>query len=431
MIEIRIGNSYSRITGLTGGAEKILRKTLSYTPGGSAAYFSSGFARTKCLIDKQGHFPTGLVARVLSSLSAQKLDITISDLRKVPKLDATAYNPGLVATAYKWQKDATTQAVAQHRGIISAPTGTGKSRTIAMICSGLGLKTLIVVPSLEIKKQLRESLKILPHITIENIDSTSLQTMTDFDCLIIDEAHHVAAKTYQKLNKTAWTGIYYRFFMTATPFRNDNEETLLFESIAGNIIYQLDYKTAIKEKYIVPVEAYYIESPKKECHAYGYSGVYSDLVVNNTDRNELIAVLLLRLKSQNLSTLCLVKEVKHGRILAEITGLPFINGEDNETRRLISGFSSGKIPVIIATEGIMSEGVDSKACEYVVIAGSGKAKSNFMQKVGRAVRNYPGKESAKVILIKDKSHKYMTRHFAAQKKILLDEYGVVVLRLDI
>ncbi len=79
----------------------------------------------------------------------------------------------------------------------------------------------------------------------------------------------------------------------------------------------------------------------------------------------------------------------------------------------------------------MSEGVDTKVCEVVVVAGAGKAKSQFMQACGRAVRNYPGKESAKIIIIKDKSHKYLLRHYAAQSKILLDEYGVKPVRLKV
>jgi superfamily II DNA or RNA helicase len=269
------------------------------------------------------------------------------------------------------------------------------------------------------------------YIRIENIDSTALNKLTGFDCLIIDEAHHSAAKTYRKLNKTAWKGIYYRFFMTATPFRNDNEETLLFESICGQVVYTLAYTEAVKSKRIVPVEAYYIEVPKKKTDAHTWGQVYSQLVVNNEDRNMQIALIALRLNSECIPTLILVKEVKHGELLSNMTGLPFANGKDEETREYIQQFNAGKIKALIGTEGILGEGVDTKPCEYVIIGGLGKAKSAFMQKVGRAVRAYVGKESAKVVLFCDKSHKFTLKHFKEQCKILKEEYQVTAIKLDL
>jgi superfamily II DNA or RNA helicase len=273
----------------------------------------------------------------------------------------------------------------------------------------------------------KEMFGSMTNITIENIDSKSLAKETDYDMLIIDEAHHVAAKTYQNLNKKAWTKIYYRYFLTATPFRNRNEESLLFEGIAGEVIHRLSYNEAVTQGLIVPVEAFYLELPKKPSDAHTWAQVYSSLIVNNTQRNEAIATLMQSL-AQN--TLCLVKEVNHGQILADFTGVPFANGADDESRRYIKLFAEGKIPKLIATEGLASEGVDTKACEVVIIAGLGKAKSSFMQKVGRSVRKYPGKETGKVILIKDRSHRFTIRHFNEQIKILREEYGIEPIKID-
>jgi superfamily II DNA or RNA helicase len=315
------------------------------------------------------------------------------------------------------------------------PTGTGKSLVIALIAARFGVKTLVVVPTLEIKKQLIESLKAtfmdFSFIDVHNIDSKALKTAKGYGCLIIDEGHHSAAKTYQKLNKTVWNDIYYRFFLTATPFRNDDEEKLLFESIAGQIIYRLTYKTAIAKGYIVPVEAYYIEVPKQKVEGYTWAQVYKELVVNNKVRNALISNLLITLHQSNSSTLCLVKEVQHGVTLTVNLEAPFVSGEDQESKYFLTQFNKGKINSLIATTGVCGEGIDTKPCEYVVIAGLGKAKSQFMQAVGRAVRTYPGKESAKVIIFKDTSHKWTLKHYKEQCKVLLEEYGVMPIKLDV
>jgi len=425
MITLAIDNSYSRITGLNPKEEKSLRNLLSYNTG---SYFDGYGLRRKTLLTKKGEFPTGLLSKVILTFPKA----VIKDNRIRPKefnYKVCNFEP------YDEQLLARRAAVKAERGIISMPTGSGKSLVIALIAGRLNVKTLVVVPSLEIRKQLSETIlsALGPNhkVSVENIDSPALNKIKGFDCLIIDEAHHIAANTYHKLNKTMWKDIYYRFFLTATPFRNNTDEMMLFEAIAGQVIYQLDFKTAVSQGYIMPVEGYYIESPKQPTEAYTYAQVYKELVVNNTPKNFLICDLLTRLHSSGKSTLCLVKEVAHGKKLADITGLPFISGEDESSRSFIRQFNNGGITAVIATTGMLGEGIDTKPCEYVIIAGGGKAKSQFMQQVGRAVRKYEGKESAKIILIKDKSHKYLMRHFNAQKKILVDEYSTTMLELSL
>jgi superfamily II DNA or RNA helicase len=422
---IEIGNSYSKIKGLTPGEEKDLRNELSYTVGGASAYFSRFGAKRRSLVSKRGEFPTGLLHRV----TAMFQNANIIDTRVIPKGLITDFK---IDKAYEWQTLAVNKALNLHRGTISACTGTGKSLVIALLAGRLNVPTLVVVPNLEIKKQLLESLNrtlgARHKVTVENIDSRELWKNKSYDCLIIDEAHHTAAKTYRKLNKERWNGIYYRFFLTATPFRNDTEETLLFESIAGEVIYKLDYRTAIRKGYIVPIEAYYIDLPKVEVKGDTYAEIYKELIVNNKSRNELIHSFLSNLSQQGKSTLCLVKEVQH---LHNIGWVDNTHGEDDESRINISRFNGREIMGLVATIGICGEGVDTKPCEYVIVAGLGKAKSVFMQQIGRAVRTYPGKESAKVIIFRDRSNKYTLRHFNAQKKILLEEYGVTVVRLEV
>lgn len=332
---------------------------------------------------------------------------------------------------YPDQLAAVNSAVEHGRGIISMPTGTGKSYVIRLIIEKFKVKTLVIVPSLEIKKQMIETLSGLKNVRVENIDAKCLKTETNYDMLIIDESHHSSAKTYRNLNRKSWNKIYYRFFFTATPFRNDSEETILFESIAGDLIYNLSYKDAVKSGYIVPVEAYYIDLPKQKTNAYTYREVYDELVVNNEIRNDIISVLLLRLQGLGISTLCLVREVDHGRKLAENTYIPLVTGEDEGSRAYIRQFNSGGLKALIGTTGVLGEGIDTKPAEYVVMAGLGKAKSQLMQQIGRGVRKFMGKESCKIILFRDTSHKYLLRHFNAQKKILLDEYGVNLIKLDI
>lgn len=433
MITVQIGNSYSKISGLDVTQFKNLRKVLSYITDPKAAYFSGGFLRVKYLLDKRGSFPTGLLKRVYRHLEEQGVVYTTKDGRKRPESTPGMFKLNLKYTPHPFQTEATDKAVKSKRGGIVAVTGSGKSLIIALIASRFNVRTLVVVPTLEIKKQLISTLiecfGVNPNIVVENIDSASLKTLTNFDCLIIDECHHSAARSYQILNKTTWTGIYYRFFLTATFFRNQDNELLLFEGVAGQEIYRLTYKDAVNKGYIVPVEAYYYDIPKTKVEGFTWREVYYELVINNEYRNKLIRDILERLNFHKKSTLCLVKEIAHGERLSELTGFPFTSGKDDITRDYIRQFNDGKIKELIGTTGILGEGVDTKLAEYVVVAGLGKAKSAFMQQIGRGVRLYPGKESCKVMLFRDSSHKWTLSHFNTQKKILKEEYGVTICKL--
>src|SRR5271166_582240 len=230
MTELVIGNSYSQLKGLQTNQFRQLRSLLSYVEGSETARYYGGWPKRKYLLDKHGFFPTGLLRRVIPFFSTTPL--AVRDTRMPPKRSNSPTVERLPFEPYPDQGLAVDLAVKANRGIISMVTGSGKSLVIRMIIQRLNVPTLVVVPNLELKRQLSESLKGLDNVTVENIDCKSLMTARDYGCLIIDEAHHVASKTYQRLNKKAWNGIYHRYYLTATPYRTVKEEQILFEAIA-------------------------------------------------------------------------------------------------------------------------------------------------------------------------------------------------------
>lgn len=433
MIQLLLDNSYSRILGLSPEQHRQLKDLLSYEIDSQQAYFSGSFRTKRTLLGKKGEFPTGLLSRVKDWIQGTGLTVTSQDNRRPPKRGYRLFNLNLDITPYPDQENAVKVCLERYRGICRMVTGYGKSVTMALLVNALQVKTLIVVPNLELKRQLTESFNLwfgpTPNIIIENIDSPVLKSLTDFDCLIIDEAHHSAARTYRNLNRRQWTKSFYRICFTATPYRSREEEQLLMESVTAQVIYSVPYKEAVAQKAIVPVEAYYLECPKIDTDGYTWQEVYSDLVVNNEARNKIIKDVIHTLEGQHVLTL--VKEIKHGEWLKIISGSPFANGQDESSRPLITQFASGQIKSLIGTTGVLGEGIDTKPAEWVIIAGLGKSKPAFMQQVGRGLRNWPGKETCKVILLKDKSHKWTLAHFNAQVKILKEEFGVVPVKLDL
>lgn len=169
------------------------------------------------------------------------------------------------------------------------PTGTGKTDTIfALLLAGRFPRTLIIVPSDALREQTAEKIvqlsnlrrmqavptamlapkvkKVRSGLTLEEIEKladanviiATPQALQNFDeaeitalstlCshLIIDEAHHVAAKTWKRVRSSFDGKPSIQF--TATPFREDGA------SLDGSIIYNYSLKDAQQDKYFQEIE---------------------------------------------------------------------------------------------------------------------------------------------------------------------------------
>lgn len=427
MVILDINNSYSQVKGLTSSQFRELRELLSYKDD-SKAFYANTVSRPRRLIDAKGNFPTGLVYRVLVYFDDNDIEYQVSNNCKQP-VKKLKFKCSLPHLPTEDQNLAIARAKFYRQGIISMPTGTGKSMVIAMLINKFKVNTLIIVPNLGLKNQLIKTLNSAfgktKYITVENVDSPKLKNMANFDMLIIDECHHSAAKTYHKLNKV-WNNVYYRFFLTATPYRSNDAEQILLECIAGQLIYELSYKEAIEKKYIVPIRAYYIDLPEIKNDYYTHQEAYKNLVVDNEHRNDLIVSKMIANNIKKQSTLCLIKEIKHGLELSSRIGCVFANGEDKTSSAYINQFNDGIYSILVGTTGVLGEGIDTKPAKMIIIASPGKSKPALLQQIGRGLRNHLGKEFCTIILFRDISHKFLLRHFKIQCKIIEETFGVKV-----
>lgn len=409
------------------------------------------------LMDRRGFFPTGLLYLVEDYFYAKSIKFACDDKRVEPELNDPRW--AHIKTVRKFepyhvQVAAAAAAIEYGRGIIVGPTGIGKSVIAAEIIDAFRVPTLVVVPSLELKRQLTEGLREYfgpssvgpllngqPErlVTVENVDALDPESkLNGIDLVIVDEFHHSGAETYRKLNMKSWSGVYHKIGMTATPFRSQESERLLLESVLSQVIYRIEYQYAVEQGYIVPLEVYYVDLPEVslKCSENDFRGVYRALVVERADRNQIIAQMAANLERSSVSALVLVKQVLHGKLiegalLQEGVQIPFVKGENDDNREVIQAFNRRAHNAMMGTNGILGEGVDTKPCEFVIIAGLGKSKNAFMQQIGRCFRKYPGKESGKAVIFRDPSHKWTLEHFEAQCEYLMTEYGIKPIKLDI
>ena len=148
-------------------------------------------------------------------------------------------------------------------------TGVGKTITAATDAKAVGGRTLFLVNALKLASQAKETFaKVWPEATLgeytgsqkdmtQTVILATVQSIskdlekfspTDFDYLIVDECHHAAANTYQKI----FTYFHPKFILglTATPERSDGEDMLeLFQNVA----HKMDLKTAVERGVLVPI----------------------------------------------------------------------------------------------------------------------------------------------------------------------------------
>lgn len=407
------------------------------------------------LLDRKGAFPTGLLYLVEETLVKQGVLYDLQDARIAPRMPQVKLSMNLGgAVPYPEQIAAGEAAKACGRGIIVAPTGVGKSLIAALVIERLGVPTLVVVPGLGLKAQVMAGLRrvfgdtlVGPlingkkkyFITIENIDALPDHPVEGFDCIIVDEFHRSGAEKYQARNRRCWDGIYYRFGLTATPFRTRSEERLLLESVLSKVIYKIPYQVAVDNGYIVPMEAYYVEVPILDGYKdrnKKYQTVYRELVVERDDRNELIAGMVATLAEQGVSILILTKQIEHGNTLRRMLAthgldIPFAEGANEHNEALVDDFNASGKGCMIGTVGVLGEGIDTKPCEWVFLAGGGKSRVQFMQNLGRAFRRYGNKQSCKIVMIRDQTNHWLEEHFQACCSYLKNEFGVTAEKLDL
>ena len=173
------------------------------------------------------------------------------------------YQQEAIDNLKKMREDGKTIALLYHA------TGVGKTITAATDAKAVGGRTLFLVNALKLASQAKETFaKVWPEATLgehtgsqkdmtQTVIFATVQSIskdlekfspTDFDYLIVDECHHAAANTYQKI----FTYFHPKFILglTATPERSDGEDMLeLFQNVA----HKMGLKTAVERGVLVPI----------------------------------------------------------------------------------------------------------------------------------------------------------------------------------
>ena len=310
-------------------------------------------------------------------------------------------------------------------------TGVGKTITAATDAKAVGGRTLFLVNALKLASQAKETFaKVWPEATlgeytgsqkdmIQTVIFATVQSIskdlekfspTDFDYLIVDECHHAAANTYQKI----FTYFHPKFILglTATPERSDGEDMLeLFQNVA----HKMDLKTAVERGVLVPIRCIRVKTNidltdvRINGIKYNSQDLESKLFI--PERNRLIVDTYLKYVNGK-KTVIFCASVDHAAEIAKLlrdngVKAEAVSGRDRvEVReKILKDYETGSTNVLCACD-LLNEGWDSPHTTVLFMARPTMSKTIYLQQLGRGTRRCPGKEDLLVVDFVDNANMF-------------------------
>lgn len=387
------------------------------------------------------YFPAGLINSVVRVLMDYGYNVKYEDKREIPKSTQSFDWHGPELREYQQRQIlAAMEEFSRREGcILEMATGSGKTTCALNIIKRIGVQTLVLVHTRQLlnqwKKEVKNQLSTSPGIyaasernirpiTIAMIQTLSKHIMsfprTNFEMVIQDECHHAPAnmffKTIMNFNS------YYRLGLTATPTRNDNAMPKMIGGL-GPIIKTVSVNDLINDGFLVRPIIKFLRAPPVTTSARDFATAYRMGIIENRTRNELIAHEARKIADNGKSVLIVVNQVAHGKLLKNmISKSIFLQGIDDDAWRevVLDAFRKKATKILIST--IMDEGADIRSMDAVILASAGKSPTKTIQRIGRALRTSPGKESATIIDFSD-TGKWLREHSQERRRVIEETFG--------
>jgi DNA repair protein RadD len=330
------------------------------------------------------------------------------------------YQRGVIARIYQEIEDG------KRRVIVVMPTGSGKTVVIADFINtevARGHRVLVLAHRRELIQQTVAKLFAVgvdagivqagfpprpdEHVQVASVSTlharavrSSVMETPPADVIVVDEAHHVRARTYRQIIKLYSDAIV--IGLTATPCRGDGRglgpsfDTM----IEGPSVAELT-----QAGHLVPTRIYAPPPPDLSGVQVARGDYVESALAAVVDKPELVGDVVthwLR-HADRRPTLLFATGINHARhccdelrragVLAEHLdgGTP-----PEERDAILAGFVAGRVEVICNC-AVLTEGVDMPAASCLVLARPTKSLGLYRQMVGRVLRPAPGKTDALIL----------------------------------
>jgi superfamily II DNA or RNA helicase len=394
-------------------------------------------------VDQTLIIPIGMVPRVAAGLRDQgylpirvaKTLVAATDLRKEGYLDWDALHRDF--KIYPDQEELLTKVVSADGGIISAPTGAGKSVCIRMICALYSkAKIHVVTKSATLADEIFNDLvTVVPQLGRVGGGHKNLESRVnvfvadslhhgegDADIVLADEIHQLVAPKYaEKFSQYTRARI---FGFSASPTGRQDGRDIVAEAICGPEIHTMSYQDAANAGRVVPITVEWLRISEGPDVSGMTNPAYKERIAiwQNDFRNGIIAARAWETDPEE-QVLIIVKTIDHAvrlkKLLPQYELAYAANGMDQKrlqtyirdgylpedeplmTPKRLSEmrqkFASGEIKKVISNY-VWSTGVNFRNLAVLIRADAAASKISDIQIPGRVCRRIPGaKESALMV----------------------------------
>ena len=311
------------------------------------------------------------------------------------------------------------------KGLVVMATGLGKTILAALDVLEMNPKKILFIAHREeILNQSKNTFnQLIPDKTYglykgnkKNLDNeyifASIQTLgkkselekfkkDNFDYIIIDEFHHVGAKSYKNLVE------YFnpKFFLglTATPNRTDNIDIMQF--CGNNLIYEKDLIDGINLKLLSNfryegIIDKYVDYTKITWRGNKFDEAELEKSLNKSKRAQYVYDNWI--KHKQLRTLGFCASINHCEFMKEffiskgVKAVAVHSKSETNRGEAIRKLTEKKIDIIFSVD-LFNEGVDIPSVDTIMMLRPTESKIIFIQQFGRGLRRHSEKKFVKII----------------------------------
>jgi superfamily II DNA or RNA helicase len=333
------------------------------------------------------------------------------------------------------------------RGVVVLPTGAGKTVVALMAIERLAMRTLVVVPTIELLGQWRSAIadrlqvpieavgvigggrRALRDITVITFDSAAMpaRRLDGFGLLIVDEVHHLPAAGYRRIvGKVAAP---YRLGLSATPERLDGRHRdldrlvgpVVFHRLPSDLLHDRHIADYVERRLFVDLtpeeqgrydlfmaefrwylakqqipsgpdffpalvrRAGHDPAARQALHAHHQARM---IALNAEAKVARIADLLARHREDKVIVFAQytapVEAISRQLLIPAIT----YRTDPHERRAILAGFREGRYSKLV-TGRVLNEGVDVPDANVAIVASGSSVPREYIQRLGRILRPKP------------------------------------------
>lgn len=366
--------------------------------------------------------PRGSMRRIITRCRQHDVPFSITDQRR--RLPDAEF--GFTGTLRPFQEEAVDQVLKKEFGVLTAPTGAGKTVMALALIARRKQPTLIVVHTKDLAAQWANRIEAflgIPEKEVgligsgafrmgEKITIAMVQSLYKraeevaplIGNLVVDECHRAPSRTFTEA--VTHFDCVYMTGLSATPWRRDRLSRVIFMHL-GESAHTIDKAPLIDQGHILKAEV-----------RFRITDFYSDIdgtthypklmaqLTGDNQRNHLIAkdiaeeipgtkgtLLVLSDRKAHCENLRTLLHYNHG-IDADL-----ITGDLNKTQRseALKRLEAGETKVLFATSQLLGEGFDAPCLSTLFLTYPIRFSGRLVQYLGRVLRPGEGKEKALIV----------------------------------